>query len=335
MPKRLGPVLGSALAILLAGALHAQWKQSYAPIISYDTTSGMQYGAAAFLEDEQHYAEAMAIASEYGGFLGILELRQRLARGLRLEIRQTCSNFFDNYYGEGNQNHLTDRKRLDQRSYTGRVYLLASEGVLEAGPFVEWRWRDPTGVDGDPLLTLFPGETTAVSGLLLRADGRDNRIDTRRGGFGELKAWLHPASEEGSPAFGQAQAEARAFWTLGGRLTLGARLDGGWTWGPATYLYRFKQGGNWVLRGHGFNRFRGEREISGSVEARFPLWGWLSGAVFADSGEVGDELRGRFRSSAGGGLRLALPPDGLMKARLDYGKGSDEDGVLLEFGQAF
>jgi outer membrane protein assembly factor BamA len=328
--------LAFALALLSASAgLSAEWRQSYAPIVGYDTVSGSQYGAAAFLEDPTRYVESEAILSEYGVYGLNLVVHQRFAGRYRLELTNNFSNFFDAYYGEGSQTRVGARVRLDQQKYHGVLALWAQLGGWQAGPFGEWFWRDPRGVDGNPAITLIPAETTAVAGLQLRRDWRDNKWDPDEGGLAELRAWVHPGAEPGSPAFGQATAELRQAYTPWGPLTLAARLGGGWTWGPATYSYRFRQGGNWVLRGYSFNRFRGERQYSGSAEARFPLWRWFSGAAFADAGEVGDELSGSPRSSFGGGIRLALPPDGLMKARLDYGRGSDEDGILLEFGQAF
>ena len=48
-----------------------------------------------------------------------------------------------------------------------------------------------------------------------------------------------------------------------------------------------------------------------SFEWRFPLWRWVSGAVFIDAGtvtpEVGDLSFSAFKSGAGGGLRVATP----------------------------
>jgi hypothetical protein len=72
------------------------------------------------------------------------------------------------------------------------------------------------------------------------------------------------------------------------------------------------------------------------LEGRFPIWSWLSGVAFAETGEATDgDFKGDLSTSFGGGIRIALPPSGMMKARIDYGQGRDQSGIYVAFGHAF
>jgi outer membrane protein assembly factor BamA len=103
-----------------------------------------------------------------------------------------------------------------------------------------------------------------------------------------------------------------------GRLGLAAPYGGT----PALAIQdRFFAGGATTIRGFRENRV-GPLDARGNptggnatailnLEWRFPLFRWLGGAVFVDSGTVTPEIRdlrfGAFQTGAGGGLRIKTP----------------------------
>ena len=161
---------------------------------------------------------------------------------------------------------------------------------------------------------------------VVMGDFRDHLFNPRRGS-------LHRASlETAHPAFGGnvefAKAELSTSWffswlpptvfAVSGRLGLAAPFGGTESLPIGD---RFFTGGSTSVRGFPENQL-GPRDTAGnplggealavvSVEWRFPLWRWVSGAVFVDAGtvtpEVGDLSFSAFKSGAGAGLRVATP----------------------------
>ena len=157
-------------------------------------------------------------------------------------------------------------------------------------------------------------------------DFRDDRFNPRRGS-------LHRASlETAHPALGGSveftKAELSTSWffswlpptvfAVSGRLGLAGPFGGTQS---LPIQDRFFTGGSTSVRGFPENRL-GPRDAAGnpvggealavlSAEWRFPLWRWVSGAVFIDAGtvtpEVDDLSFSAFKSGAGAGLRVATP----------------------------
>jgi outer membrane protein insertion porin family len=161
---------------------------------------------------------------------------------------------------------------------------------------------------------------------VLTLDRRDNPLDPRRGS-------RHQASlETGSGLLGsdvefvKGQLETAWFldwppptvFALGGRLGLAAPYGGS----PALAIQdRFFAGGATTVRGFREDRLGpldargnptgGNARVILNLEWRFPIWRWLGGALFIDSGavtpEIADLRLDAFRTGAGGGLRLRTP----------------------------
>jgi hypothetical protein len=128
-----------------------------------------------------------------------------------------------------------------------------------------------------------------------------------------------------------AGAEARIFEEISG-YTLALRALGWSVFTPDTPVWRLPYaGGAEVLRGQPTGRWRGPVMVAVQAEVRRPLAGPLHGAVFVDGvGLDGTHL------TAGGGLRLVLPPERDNVTRLDVGVGDDGAwGVVLAWGEAF
>jgi len=104
-------------------------------------------------------------------------------------------------------------------------------------------------------------------------------------------------------------------------------------------------GGSNLLRGEPAGRYRGPLLAGLQVEYRRPLYGPIHGALFVDGAFVSDYVTGydplqRVHISAGGGVRLVLPPADVNVTRIDVGIAPHVDGtvswgVVVGWGEAF
>jgi outer membrane protein insertion porin family len=114
---------------------------------------------------------------------------------------------------------------------------------------------------------------------------------------------------------------------LSGRLGLAGPLRGT---ASLPIEERFFAGGATTIRGYKERRVGpldqaghptgGNAQVIVNAELRFPIWRWLTGAVFYDTGavtpEVTDVRLDRFKSGVGAGVRLSTPVGAL---RFDVG----------------
>ena len=324
------------------------WSRS--PILGYDPSTGVLLGAAAFVhpyEDEGWNGGGWALyALEQTTFQVVADVQRRRAFGpvaahLGLRFETWRSKFF----GIGNDTSL------DGAFETRPTLVEVRPGVRlplgrkwEAGLYAQYSWLKE-GTE-DRILLGEGARTGVVSGsywgprLELVWDTRDNGFSSRKGT--RLAAW--------STAWVQQGSESLPRLTVGGNIShfvplrapdwiLALRLEGGANFGDRGYLSDFALGGVGRLRGYSTNRFRGDHAVDGTAELRFPIWRFVSGAAFADAGRVWidgmPQSANPIALSGGGGLRFGIPPDGLVKLRLDAGFGRDEWGLFFTFGEAF
>lgn len=172
----------------------------------------------------------------------------------------------------------------------------------------------------------------------LAHDTRDSLFATRRGGREVL--WTESYAVE---------ASRRAFRQLAGLtltrfiplrapdLILALRVQAATSFGERSYATDYAMGGADMLRGYYTNRFRGDQLVAAAAELRIPLIGPFSAVGFGELGRIwanGSDQGGVGRS-AGFGVRYGLPPDRLVRLRLDAGFAPDQWGIFFKFDEAF
>jgi outer membrane protein insertion porin family len=170
---------------------------------------------------------------------------------------------------------------------------------------------------------------------VLTLDRRDEPLDPTRGSLHRISVETGTRHLGSDVEFVKGQLET--FWflawppptvvALGGRLGLAAPYGGS----PALAIQdRFFAGGATTVRGFRQDRLGpldargnptgGNARVVLNLEWRFPIWRWLGGTVFVDSGavtpEIADLRPDQFRTGTGGGLRLRTP---VGPVRLDVG----------------
>jgi outer membrane protein insertion porin family len=214
---------------------------------------------------------------------------------------------------------------------------------------------DPTLVEAD----VTPGpERIATLTPELTLDQRDRPLDPTRGGYHLLALRAGSVSLGSDTDFLKARAETHWFfnWLRPTVIAVSARLGLAGPLGDSDTLpieERFFAGGSTTVRGYRENRL-GPLDEKGNptggnamailnLEWRFPLWRWIGGAVFFDTGAIASEVErldpGDLRSGIGAGLRVSTPVGPL---RLDVGYPLDrtsrqdrEPRVYLSVGHAF
>jgi outer membrane protein insertion porin family len=169
----------------------------------------------------------------------------------------------------------------------------------------------------------------------LTLERRDDPLDPKRGSLHLLSVEGGGGPVGGEVDFVKGRLETHWFldWLPPTVLALSARVGLATPFGDTPALAiedRFFAGGSTTVRGFRKDRL-GPRDAAGNptggdaqvilnAEWRFPIWGWLGGAVFVDSGavtrEVGDLGPGEFETAVGAGVRLRTP---VGPIRADFG----------------
>ena len=161
---------------------------------------------------------------------------------------------------------------------------------------------------------------------MLTLDRRDEPLDPTRGSFHQISVETGARFLGGDVQFVKGLLETRWFfdWVPKTVIAAAGRLGLAAPYGSTTALAiqdRFYAGGATTIRGYREDRV-GPLDARGNpaggnatailnLEWRFPLYRWLGGAVFVDSGTVTPEIvdlgLGAFRTGTGAGLRIKTP----------------------------
>ncbi len=239
------------------------------------------------------------------------------------------SNFYEPYYGEGNQTKISDRKNIKSHRLKSYMEYVTKLGTfLYGGAFSGFYYRK----EEDSQVVHFPQESVLSGGLLLRYDSRDDHFHPTQGEYYQVDAWI--LSKPSSPFF--AQGEVRLFFSLLKNLVFALRgkMSLSFFQSPS-YGSQLTLGGANVLRGFLLNRFRGDNYYFSQVELRYTPIRWITLSSFFDLGAVFETKFVPPRYSFGGGFLLGFPPDYSKKIRVELGIGEDQKNFLVAFGYSF
>lgn len=314
------------------------------PVIGYDPVLGLILGGAYFqypLKTPGSYFDVQLQSLTRGNTNWMANYtRYELWRHINLNVSAAYSNFFQYYFGEGNDTQADAYAKLFADTYRFRSELVYSwKHNLQWTAFATAMGRRETSAESSSLVPLgrvIPNENTYAAGWSLKHDTRDNAFSTKTGVLQQITIQHTPAAWNGlgNGSFTQLMADVKYFQRLlHTSVVLASHVGAGINFGNPGYLYRYSLGGAYALRGVYANRFRGDQYYVAQVELRFPIYKRLSGATFTDAGDVKDRSWSRPIVTYGGGIRLALTEN--IKLRLDYGQASDQSGVFFTFSEAF
>jgi outer membrane protein assembly complex protein YaeT len=191
----------------------------------------------------------------------------------------------------------------------------------------------------------------------LTLDYRDNVLDPNRGSLHTLSVDIAGPYLGSQVNFVKSRLETAWYfdWLSPMVVALGGRLGLATPYGRSGALPiedRFFAGGSSTVRGYPQDKI-GPLDAAGNptggngllifnLEGRFPIWRWLAGVVFVDTGAVAPEVEdlgtAAFKTGVGGGLRVKTPV-GPLRLDVAYGlnaiRGEDRWQVYFGIGQAF
>jgi hypothetical protein len=180
-------------------------------------------------------------------------------------------------------------------------------------------------------------------GLGLVQDNRHNVLNVREGLFSEL-AFLHYNQAWGSDFnFTSILSDTRVYKPMGNNV-LAAQLLGQFNFGDVPFNQLALMGGESMMRGYYFGRYRDNNQLAAQVEYRFlPIpfnfTDRIGAAVFAGAGTVFNQVNSvdisDFVVSGGAGLRFLLFPKKDIWTRLDFAFTKEGSGFYLFIGESF
>jgi len=170
-------------------------------------------------------------------------------------------------------------------------------------------------------------------------DSRDNANNPSSGTRYGLNAEF--AGFGGDFSFNKYSAEIRHYWKAGKTQVIAVRGYWGYGTGQIPSMQLFTAGGINTIRGYRDDQFKGNRELTATVEYRFPITKRVQGAFFVDMGDAwGDTWQNgglsyqNFQLNVGYGVGFSIiTPFGPV--RIDYGIGSQGGRTHFNFGGKF
>jgi len=188
------------------------------------------------------------------------------------------------------------------------------------------------------------GSTNVGIGAGLLYDNRHNVLNVRDGFFTEL-AFLNYHNAWGSDnSFTSVISDTRLYRSVNKRDVLAFQLLGQFNIGTAPFNQLALLGGESMMRGYYYGRFRDNNQVAFQAEYRMlPLpWSFTKrwgAAFFAGTGSVFNDARAlsskNFVWSAGTGLRFLLFPKKDIYTRVDLAFTNEGTGVYIFIGEAF
>jgi hypothetical protein len=188
------------------------------------------------------------------------------------------------------------------------------------------------------------GSTNLGFGLGLVHDNRHNVLNVRKGFFSEL-ALLHYNQSWGSTYdFTTVISDTRLYRPIGKNNVLATQVLGQFNSGNVPFNQLALMGGESIMRGYYYGRYRDRNQIAAQVEYRFlPIpFGFtdrIGAAVFAGAGKVFPDLNNfnlnNIVVSGGAGLRFLLFPKKDIYTRFDVAFTQEGPGFYLFIGESF
>jgi hypothetical protein len=188
------------------------------------------------------------------------------------------------------------------------------------------------------------GSNNLGIGLGLVLDNRHNVLNVRKGFFSEV-ALLHSNSAWGSSFnFTSILSDTRIYRPVGKNNVLAAQLLGQFNFGDVPFNQLAQMGGDSMMRGYYFGRYRDNNQLAAQIEFRFlpipfKFTDRIGAAVFAGTGTVFNKVNNldvsNLTVSAGAGLRFLLFPKKDIWTRLDYAFTREGTGFYLIIGESF
>lgn len=196
-----------------------------------------------------------------------------------------------------------------------------------------------------PNIEIPPGTKGSANlglGAALVYDNRHNVLNVRKGFFGEL-GFLKYSNKLGSTLdFTGINMDARYYKPIKKNTVLALQFIGNFYTGDVPFNQMALMGGEVMMRGYYYGRYRDKNMLAAQAEYRWLPFGFskrIGAAVFGGTAAVAPTLGSfeadHFRLAGGAGIRYLLFPKKDIFIRLDVGATKDGFGFYFFTGEAF
>ena len=188
------------------------------------------------------------------------------------------------------------------------------------------------------------GSSNLGLGLGVVYDNRHNVLNVRKGFFSELGVLNYNQSWGSTFDFTTVISDTRIFRPVGKNNIFAAQLLGQFNSGQVPFNQLALMGGESIMRGYYYGRYRDQNQLAAQVEYRFlpipfSFTDRIGAAVFAGAGKVFPELANfnlsNIVASGGAGVRFLLFPEKDIYTRFDVAFTQEGPGFYLFIGEAF
>lgn len=234
-------------------------------------------------------------------------------------------------------------------------YFLVRQRVLRkikpnlfVGPEIDYQNLFNTNVehhaeDDEPEMPIgSEGSSNLGLGAALVYDNRHNVLNVRKGFFGELGFLAYSESLGSTYSFTGVNTDLRYYHPVNKRDVLAMQVVGNFYSGTPPFNQMALMGGETMMRGYYYGRYRDKNMIAGQVEYRllpFSFSKRIGAAVFAGTAAVAPRISAfkasNIKFAGGAGLRYLLFPKKDIFVRFDVGITKEGVGFYLFTGEAF
>ncbi|HXC04064.1 MAG TPA: BamA/TamA family outer membrane protein [Bacteroidia bacterium] len=255
------------------------------------------------------------------------------------------NKFPDQYWGVGNETPLSNQQsvsydlisinqrllgRISTRYFLGLIYQYIN---LSNVTYAKGSPMDTSHVSGSM------GAKASGMGFDFLYDSRDNILNSYKGFFLEVSSVFNQKAFGGDHYYNNYTIDLRDFLNFGGRKVLAIQGLVNYNTGDVPFREMAQIGGDMMMRGYYFGRFRDKLMLAAQAEYRFPVWKWIGLTAFVSAGEVAPNFAGldwdAIHFTGGLCLRIMINKTERLNMGIDSGIGQNTSGLYFNSGEAF
>ncbi|TDH20705.1 hypothetical protein EXU57_21375 [Segetibacter sp. 3557_3] len=253
------------------------------------------------------------------------------------------------YYGIGPKAIKDHPATIDANYFVFRQRVLRNIAPnLFLGPEIDYQSLYNTIVEhhkDDPIREMPPGSNGSSNlglGGAIVYDNRHNVLNVRKGYFAEVGLLNYSPRLGSKYGFTGINADFRNYQPVNKRDVLAFQFTGNFFTGDVPFNQMAFMGGETMMRGYYYGRYRDKNMLAAQAEYRMLPFGFskrIGAAVFAGTAvvapRIGDFEAKNLKLTGGAGLRYLLFPKKDIFVRLDLGVTQEGIGVYFFTGEAF
>lgn len=254
---------------------------------------------------------------------------------------------FDFFYGMGNSSPEIENDRYLQENYLVQLKIQPKlfDERFNLGINYEFRKMNVADRKGNPLLeskayTGSEGGTTTGLGLVLSWDSRDNIFYPNTGGYYEVNGSNFIEFLGSDFSYGKYVFDFRRYFSIAANHIIAIQTYSMIITGSPPFYDVALLGGDRLMRGYLFGRYRDNTYYTVQAEYRVPNIVWRFGLVlFGGFGDVAPKLSkieiATVKPTYGFGIRFRFDELQKLDVRADLGFGKGTSGIYFSLNQAF